>query len=193
MTYLNMIKQFITREKFIKIAILTAKVLFVIAIFTVIPVGTAKNKIFDTRIALDKNQPFPLTIHDKKTVITSGIAKADMDRLNQNPNPEIIKSFIQSTATDYGVDWKLVYAIGYHESGNYNSSLARSNNNYFGRKAGAGGYASWSTPEEGIRNQCEYIRDHYYSQGLTTPAAINPIYAEDGSWCIAVQSVMNTL
>lgn len=184
----------------IKRSNMTYKNMFIISIFTftlavilTIPVTSAKSKPFDTRIALAKNQPMPLVIGEKKTEITSGIAKADMDRLNQSPDPEIIKSYIKTIAPEYGIDWKLVYAIGYHESGNYRSNLAQSNNNYFGRKATSGGYANWSTPEEGLKDQCRYIRERYYDRGMNTPASINPVYAEDMSWCIAVSSVMNTL
>lgn len=170
-----------------------AKIALVIAIFTLIPVGTAKNKTFDSRISLNTSSASPLVLNDKKVEIVDGIANVDMATLNENPNPEMIKLYMKTIASEYGVDWKLVYAIGYHESGNYNSSLAQRNNNYFGRKAGSGGYASWATPEEGIRNQFAYLNDKYFARGLNTPAKINPVYAEDSSWQIKVQSVMNTL
>lgn len=158
-----------------------------------IAAATYANSKFDSRITLNKNSAYPLAINNPKTEIVIGISKDSIDQLNQNPNPELIKQYICTIAPEYGVDWKLVYAIGYHESGNYNSALARNNNNYFGRKASSAGYASWSTPEEGIRNQFEYIKEHYYNRGLTTPEAINPIYAEDGSWCVAINSVINSL
>ena len=153
----------------------------------------AKENDFQTRLIIANNQAYPLAINQPKTEIVSGISYEDINSFNQNPEPEKMKAFIKTVSSDYGVDWKLVYAIGYHESGNFGSSLARSNNNYFGRKAVSGGYASYSTPEDGVRNQCEYIRDKYYARGLTTPQAINPIYAEDSSWQNAVQSLMNTL
>ena len=164
----------------------------IIFTLSLVPVS-AKEKQVDTRIVLDKNSTKLLVVENPKTEVITGISKDSMDELNNNPNPELIKQYICSIAPEYGVDWKLVYAIGYHESGNYNSSLAQRNNNYFGRKASSGGYASWATPEEGIRNQVEYIKNMYYSRGLTTPEAINPIYAEDGSWCIAINRVMNSL
>lgn len=169
------------------------KVGLVVAIFALVPVGTAKSKTFDSRVALSTSATNPLTLTDKKVEITEGIANEDMKQLNENPNPEMIKLYMKTIAPEYGVDWKLVYAIGYHESANYNSSLAQRNNNYFGRKASSGGYASWSTPEEGIRNQFVYLKDRYFARGMDTPAKINPVYAEDNSWQIKVQSVMNTL
>jgi hypothetical protein len=165
----------------------------VIGAILITPIGTVKNKVFQSRIILTNNPVNMLTVAKAKTEVITGISKNDMDSLNQNPTPELIKQYMCTIAPEYGVDWKLVYAIGYHESGNYNSSLAQRNNNYFGRKATSGTYASWSTPEEGIRNQFDYIKDHYYNRGLITPAAINPIYAEDSSWSYAVSSVMNTL
>lgn len=169
------------------------KIALVVAIFTLIPVGTAKSKTLETRISFNTTKANPLVLNDKKVEIVDGISNEDMARLNSNPDPEMIKLYMKSIADQYNVDWKLVYAIGYHESGNYNSSLAQRNNNYFGRKASSGGYASWATPEEGIQNQFAYLNDKYFARGLNTPAKINPVYAEDSSWQFAVQSVMNTL
>jgi hypothetical protein len=166
---------------------------FVAIILSVSPISTAKAEGYTSRVVFTKNIYSPVATAEPKTEVITGISKNNMDQLNNNPNPEVIKQFMCTIAPEYGVDWKLVYAIGYHESGNYHSSLAQRNNNYFGRKAKSGGYASWSTPEQAIRNQFEYIKNNYYSRGLTTPAAINPIYAEDSSWCYAVSSVISTL
>lgn len=160
---------------------------------TSISIVKAYNKPYETRIVLNKENYNLLVIAEQKTEIVSGISQADMDDFNQNPTPEKIQNFMKSIALQYGVDWKFVYAIGYHESGNYGSSLARRNNNYFGRKASSSGYASWSTPEEAIRNQFEYLKTRYFDRGLTTPASINRVYAEDMSWHYAVESVMASL
>lgn len=156
-------------------------------------VAQAKNQQLNTQISFEKGKINPLVLMPKKTEIVIGISRADMDEFNRNPEPEKIKQFMCSIAPEYGIDWKLVYAIGYHESGNYNSSLAERNNNFFGRKASSGGYASWSTPEEGIRNQFEYLKNRYIDRGMDTPAKINPVYAEDNSWQFAIERVMNTL
>lgn len=166
---------------------------FVIATVVILPINTVQNKVYASQITFNKHSAYPLSIVQPKTEVITGISYNDINQLNQNPNPESIKKFMCAVAPSFGVDWKLVYAIGYHESGNFTSSLARSHNNYFGRKAAGGGYASWSTPQDAILNQFAYIKNMYYSRGLTTPAAINPIYAEDSSWRYAVQSVMNTL
>jgi flagellum-specific peptidoglycan hydrolase FlgJ len=144
-------------------------------------------------ITFNKGSIDPLQTAPKKTEIIIGISNDQMDEFNQNPTPDKIKQFMQTIASEYGVDWKLVYAIGYHESGNYGSSLAQRNNNYFGRKANSSGYASWATPEDGIRNQFVYLKTRYFDRGMDTPAKINPVYAEDSSWQVAVTSVMNSL
>jgi len=164
-----------------------------VLIVTSFPSDSISDKSLSSRIVFNKKLAFPLGITKAQTNVVVGTSQNDMNQLNQNPNPEAIKNFMCAIAPDYGVDWKLVYAIGYHESGNYQSALAKRNNNYFGRKARTGSYAAWSTPEEGIRNQFEYIKNNYYNRGLTTPSAINPIYAEDSSWQHAVNSIMNTL
>ena len=167
---------------------ISASILFAFA-------GTAyaQTAEYDTKVTLDAAQAVPVEIGTKKTEISLGIAQEDIRQLNTNPTPEMIQNFMKTIASEYGVDWKLVYAIGYHESANYNSSLAQRNNNYFGRKASSGGYASWSTPEDGIRNQFTYLKTRYFDRGLTTPATINPVYAEDSSWQFKVESVMSHL
>lgn len=144
--------------------------------------------VYDTRIQFSKNAQI-LSIPDKSTEVYSAGSREDLNNLE----PEAIKGLMKYLGEQYGVDWRLVYAIGYHESGNFNSSLAHRQYNFFGRKAGSGGYASWSTPEEAIRNQFEYLKTRYFAQGLDTPAEINHVYAEDGSWHYAIETVMNTL
>lgn len=166
-----------------------ALVIFALFIISIIPVY-AQEETYNSNIKLNTTSTNLLIITDKKVEAISGISKSDMDNLNSNPNPELIKAYMQTIAPEYGVDWKLVYAIGYHESANYSSSLAKNNNNYFGRKASSGGYASWATPEEGVRDQFEYLKTRYFDRGLTTPESINRVYAEDMSWNIKIKAVM---
>lgn len=178
---------------------MTIKKMLSIALFVTAVASTstsiayAQAKKTDTNIVFDKGNAQMLKIQPKQTSIVIGISNANMQDFNDNPTPDKIKQFMQAIAPEYGVDWKLVYAIGYHESGNYGSSLGERNNNYFGRKAKSGGYASWSTPEEGIRDQLDYIHRVYYSRGLDTPGKINPVYAEDGTWHFKVEAVMASL
>lgn len=191
MTYRNILQNLISLSKNNYQAVIIG--LFTVMILTTTSITAAQDDNFKSRISLNKYSVQPLVINRSKIQLEPGIASNQIVQLNQNPNPELIKQFMCTIAPEYQVNWKLVFAIGYHESGNYQSALARRNNNYFGRKARSGGYASWTTPEEAIRNQFEYIKNNYYSRGLTTPAAINPIYAEDSSWQYAVVSIMNTL
>lgn len=145
---------------------------------------------YETRIQADLNNPQNiLTLPEKKVEIYSVGSREDLNNLD----PEAIKGMMKFYSEKYGIDWKLVYAIGYHESGNFTSSLARNQNNFFGRKAGSGGYASWNSPEEGIENEFVYLKTRYFDNGLNTPASINRVYAEDMSWHNAVESVMNQL
>lgn len=161
-------------------------------LFVLILAGTAKGhgEKYNTNLKFDQNNPDLLVLGERKIVIEQGLSKENIKELNSNPSPDQIKLLMKSIAGDYNVDWKLVYAIGYHESANYNSHLAKNNNNYFGRKAVGGGYAKWSTPEEGVRNQFEYLKRRYIDNGLTTPSTINRVYAEDNTWHYKVESVM---
>lgn len=149
---------------------------------------TNDHQKYETRIRFQQTAQ-PLTLKEKKVEVFSAGSREDLNNLE----PEAIKGMMQAIAPEYGIDWRLVYAIGYHESGNYTSSLARRQYNFFGRKANASGYAAWGSPEEAIRNQFEYLKTRYFDRGLTTPASINRVYAEDMSWHYKVESVMNAL
>jgi len=92
-----------------------------------------------------------------------------------------------------GENWKLVYAIGYHESGNFTSGLCVRQNNCWGRKSASGGWESWPTFEDGVRDQVSYLERKYFSKGLYTPKQINPMYAEDDSWYIKVQRIIDRI
>ena len=167
----------------------------IVAIFVSLAgiVQAADDTKIETTLVLDTNNPNLLVLKDAKTEIKPGLAKADIDKLNNEHDPEAIKAYMQELEDEYGIDWKLVYAIGYLESGNYTSSLAERQNNFFGRKANSASYASWGTAQEGIRNQFEYLKTRYFDRGLDTPAKINPIYAEDMTWHYKVETVINTI
>ncbi len=180
---LNTIKNIIT-----KFNASTVQFAFVGFLMVLVPFAgaEAEKPQSETRIQFNQNNVQPLTLTEKKVEVYSAGSREDLNNLN----PEAIKGLMQAIAPEYGVDWKLVYAIGYHESGNYSSSLARSQNNFFGRKAVSGGYASWATPEDGIRNEFTYLKERYLDRGLTTPASINRVYAEDQTWYLRIESVM---
>lgn len=174
---------------------MASKLISVLLVFAFIPMGTMaiSRPSYQTAVKLDIQNPYLLSFGEKNLNLQSGRSRADLAALGLSHDPEEIKQLIQEVAPNYNLDWRLVYAIGYHESGNFNSSLARRNNNFFGRKASYGGYASWSTPEEAVRNQCEYLKTRYFERGLDSPVEINRVYAEDMSWHEAIESVINSL
>lgn len=150
------------------------------------------SKTNQTTVKLDTNSPFALTEPDQAVNIPVGMSRDELSKKGLAYDPQQIKLTIQEIAPEYGIDWKFVYAIGWIESG-YNSSLARRQYNFFGRKAGRGVYARWSDPESAIRDQFSYLKTHYFDRGLDTPYEIGPIYCEGNTWAGKVTSVMNTL
>jgi len=87
--------------------------LFVTAILsTSTSVAYAQAQKTDTNIVFDKSNVQMLKIEPKQTAVVIGISEANMQDFNNNPTPDKIKSFMQTIAPEYGVDWKLVYAIG---------------------------------------------------------------------------------
>jgi hypothetical protein len=148
---------------------------------------------YQTDIKMDLQNPNLLNIPNQKVEIIQGISRFDMEQLGKTHDPAEIKYLIQEIAPKYGLDWRLVYAIGYLESGNFNSSLARLQNNFFGRKASSGVYASWPNTLVAIENQCEYLKTRYIDRGLDTPYEMNHVYAESGTWGAKVTSIMNSL
>lgn len=191
----NTYKQFIINltKKTFRTTLITIVVLVVIAIafVTIGLVDAYANDSYKTTIAFDQNQALPLVLLDSKTEIEPGLALIDKDKLNNERDPEAIKSYIQQVAPEYGVDWKLVYAIGAYESGYFKSNLALSNNNFFGRKETSTTWRSYATAEEGINDQFLYVKEHYIDNGLDTPAKMNYIYCEGNTWQVMVQSIID--
>jgi len=148
---------------------------------------------FQTNLKFNPNSPQILVLADKEVKVTQSLSRAEVADGLDNMDREVIKAYMQDLGQQYGVDWRLVYAIGYLESGNYNSSLARNRYNFFGRKASSGTYASWSSPEEAIRNQFEYLKTRYLDYGMETPYEMNRVYAEGNTWGANVTGIMNSL
>lgn len=161
----------------------------------ILPYGGLLGSTSDTNqttVKLDTKSPLVLTEPDQTVNIPVGMSRYALAQKGLAYDPQEIKLAIQEIAPEYGIDWKFVYAIGWIESG-YNSSLARRNYNFFGRKAGRGVYARWSDPESAIRDQFSYLKTHYFDRGLDSPYEIGPIYCEGNTWAGKVTSVMNTL
>ena len=170
-----------------------SKMASLVALLVIIPLGVVKPYTYQTAIKLNDKSDNPLISADKTVNVISVPSRDEIQDATFGLDPEAIKALMQEIAQEYNIDWRLVYAIGYHESGNYSSHLARAQFNFFGRKANSSAYASWSDPEEAIRNQFEYLQTRYFDRGLNTPAKINPVYAEDPTWHYRVEAVMNTL
>ena len=172
---------------------MASKMASLVALLVIIPLGIVKPHQYETAIKLNDRSDNPLVSVDKTVNVISVPSRDEIKDATFGLDPEAIKLLMQEIGQQYNIDWRLVYAIGYHESGNYSSQLARGQFNFFGRKANSGSYASWSDLEEAIRNQFEYLQTRYFDRGLNTPAKINPVYAEDPTWHYRVEAVMNTL
>ncbi|MEI6040201.1 MAG: glucosaminidase domain-containing protein [Candidatus Berkelbacteria bacterium] len=167
-------------------------ILIALVFVTIGSTNTAQAKsLINYNINFDKTQPFLLTFTSQKTEVKPGLSQEDMNKVNIDHDPEAIKAYMKQIAPEYGVDWKLVYAIGAYESGYYKSSLAQYNNNFFGRKATSTTWMKYNSAEEGIRDQFLYVKEHYIDRGLDTPAKMNHIYCEGNTWQYMVQSIMD--
>jgi len=153
----------------------------------------AEKSSFETNLKFNPNSPEVLVLADKEVKVTQSLSRAEVADGLDSMDREVIKAYMQDLGQQYGVDWRLVYAIGYLESGNYNSSLARNQYNFFGRKATSGSYATWSSPEEAIQNQFEYLKTRYIDRGMETPYEMNRVYAEGNTWGANVTGIMNSL
>ena len=171
--------------------------LFPIAIILILaPIFYARggnDSSYNTAVKLDPSNPETLVLAEKQVKVERSVSRADVADGLDNMDREILRAYMQDLGQQYNVDWKLVYAIGYLESGNYTSTLARNQYNFFGRKASSGVYASWNSPEEAIRNQFEYLKTRYLERGMDTPWEMNRVYAESGTWASKVVSIMNSL
>ena len=170
-----------------------SKMASLVALLVIIPMGIAKPQNYQTEIKLNDKSENPLVLADKTINVISIPSRDEVNDASFGLDPEALKLLMQEIGTEYNVDWKMVYAIGYYESGNYSSHLARTQFNFFGRKASSSSWASWNDPEEAIKNQFEYLQTRYYDRGLDTPAEIGPIYCEGNTWAGKITSVMNTL
>lgn len=104
-----------------------------------------------------------------------------------------------SYSIELGLDPYLALAIVLEETGCKweCSELVKQCNNVGGQKGSpgcwGGSYRSFSTLEEGIKGYLDNLYYNYYAKGLTTPEAINPIYAESTSWAMNVNSYIEQI
>lgn len=189
------VKKFIHKNKqFLANSVQVSKMASVVALLVIIPLNITaiQNKTYHSDIKFAASDQI-VKAPEQKIQVISLPSRDQAQNSSGSISPDAMKAMIQEIAPEYGLDWKLVYAIGYYESGNYNSSLARRNLNFFGRKASSRTWAAWNTPEEAIRDQCAYLKEHYFDRGLNTPYEIGPIYCEGNTWAGKIISVMNRL
>jgi hypothetical protein len=192
---INQLSQFIQSIKPAKKSVLTFGLVLAASIMVSIgSVGLAHAQDNSgSNLIFNATQAFPIVLTNNQTQIVPGLAQAEMDEVNINHDPEAIKIFMQQIAPEYGVDWKLIYAIGVYESGNYSSDLARNNNNFFGRKESSTTWRSYDSAEDGIRDEFNYVKENYINNGLDTPAKMNHIYCQGSDWKYKVQFIMDTV
>lgn len=110
-----------------------------------------------------------------------------VNKLNNSLNDDLAGKgdLIASKTLELGIDPYLVTAIMLHETGcKWSCSyLVKTCNNVGGQKGyGCGDYSSFNTLDEGIDAMISNLYYNYYTKGLTTPEAINSVYAESSSW-----------
>ena len=127
--------------------------------------------------------------------------------------PEILREFLEAHDSPFAdhagtivaasdarqIDYRLITAIAMCESNLGKKMPANSYNAwgyaiYTGESSGAE-FANW---DHGIEVMAEYLATRFYSQGLTTPEEIGPIYAPPSvytgnSWAKCVRSFMDEL
>ena len=110
-----------------------------------------------------------------------------VDKLNRSLNDDLAGkgAVIASKTLELGVDPYMATAIMLQETGCKwtCSQLVKACNNVGGQKGyGCGSYSAFNSLDEGIEAMINNLYYNYYSKGLTTPEAINPVYAESQAW-----------
>lgn len=117
--------------------------------------------------------------------------------LHMNRSPmEGLGAYFVEMADKYGVDWRLVPAIGFQES-NLGKKIPKGSYNAFGwaiytGKLSGAEFDSW---QHAIETVTRGIATQYYSRGLKSPQQIQTRYAPDsnGSWADGIQFAMYDL
>lgn len=159
----------------------------------VIAVSRTTSEMLDEEEIKDLKEKYPEFVYGNMT----------MDDLAEKLDRNLKSSLsgyghvIASYAIEYDVDPYLATAIILHETGCSSkcSALVRKCNNVGGMKGspscGNGGYARFSSLDEGIRRFMKNLSNNYIKKGLTTPEAINRKYAESDTWSQRIKYYMN--
>lgn len=120
--------------------------------------------------------------------------------LNKHGSPLVqYADYIVKESDKNYIDFRLITAIGMCES-NLGKNMPSGSYNawgyavYSGQSSGAS-FGGW---DHAISTMAQYLSEKYYSQGLTTPETIGPIYAPPSvntgnSWAKCVRSFMDEL
>ncbi len=141
-----------------------------------------KYEILDNIIEVEEEkQEQPVIVYDNLTY-DELVAK-----LNNNLNDDLAGkgALIASRTLELGVDPYMVTAIMLQETGCKwtCSQLVKACNNVGGQKGyGCGSYSYFNSLDEGIIAMIDNLYYNYYTRGLTTPEAINTVYAESQTW-----------
>lgn len=125
-------------------------------------------------------------------IVYDGLTLTELsEKLDRSLNSTISGKgyLIASYSLEKGVDPYMAEAIILEETGckwncSYNVNAC---NNVGGQKGvGCGAYAYFNTLDEGIMAFIDNLANNFIAYGLTTPETINPKYAENPNWSVAV-------
>lgn len=144
----------------------------------------------------------PQVLGSFTTAIAKHDARSEILRqyLNKHNSPlESYSDFIVASSDAYNVDFRLITAISGCES-TFGKNMPEKSYNAFGYATYTGQstgavFESW---EHSIEVMAKYLSERYYSQGLTTPEEMGPIYAPPSiytgnSWAKCVGQFMDEL
>jgi len=123
-------------------------------------------------------------------------------KLDRNLGSDIVAgkgALIATECINKGVDPYVAVAILLHETGCKSrcSSLARSCNNFGGKKGGpscnGGSYKAYSSIDEGLVGFIDNLYRNYYSRGLNTVESIGPKYAQSTTWVGKINWYVGTI
>lgn len=144
----------------------------------------------------------PQVLGSFTTVIASQDARPEILRqfLDKNESPmEPYADLIVKVSDQNEIDFRLITTIGMCES-NLGKKMPEGSRNAWGYAVytGASSGAVFESWEHGIETMAKYLSTKFYSQGLTTPEEIGPIYAPPSvgtgnSWSNCVNTFMNEL
>lgn len=162
-----------------------------------IPADT-NDAIYEEEIIENVDSTEPI-LSDYKEIVYDGLTLDELsEKLNRSLNSDISGKgyLIASHALELGVDPYMATAIILQETGCkwQCSYLVRSCNNVGGQKgSGCGSYSYFNSLDEGIIAFIDNLYKNYISYGLYTPEQINPKYAEDPNWAVAVNRYIESI